>query len=217
MITPFIRNHQLNVIRKQAALVQQACQTVTDPKVVESVQTSAQFNVWAAFPDATAEQKHMLEQISAIRTAEEARQYVNGLEPYLTDFGQVTAQQLHKLFPKVKKLKTPDLAKLDNRRITYLGWSDIAVNKMFWVYPLNGRYVGIEGRFTPMNKGVCFLCNRHEQLVLFSAVTKTKPAKAPSDYYRAIGNYVCADSHACNNNITDVTMLEKFIREVTGM
>ena len=217
MVTPFIRNHQFNVIQKQAALLRQAYQNAADPKVIESVQYSAHDKVLAAFPEATSDQKQLLDPLSTVRTAEEVQPYVKGLEPYLTDFGQVTAQQLNKLFPKIKKLKLPDLTKVDARRTTYLGWSDIATNKMFFVYPLNGRLVGIEGRFTPMNKGVCFLCNRHEQLALFSAVTKAKPAKASPDYYRAIGNYVCSDSHACNNNITDVAILEKFLREVTGI
>ncbi|MEK8131858.1 FusB/FusC family EF-G-binding protein [Paenibacillus filicis] len=216
MVTPFIRNHQYNVIKKQAGLLQQACQTVSDPKVVESVRYSAQHKISEAFPEATELQKQQLDQISTLKTTEDFQQYLQALEPYLTDFGQVTGKQLNKLFPKIKKLKIPDLSEIDYRRTTYLGWVDIAVNKMFLVYPLNGQFMGIEGRFTPMNKGVCFLCNRHEELALFTAVTKTKPANASSDYYKAIGNYVCVDSHVCNKNITDVTVLEKFIREVTG-
>ncbi|MNI79884.1 Fibronectin-binding protein (FBP) [compost metagenome] len=83
------------------------------------------------------------------------------------------------------------------------------------MYPLDGQIVGIEGKFTPMNKkGVCFLCNKHEELALFTAVSKSRPAHSSPDYYKAVGNYLCMDSQECNKNITDVTALERFIQDV---
>lgn len=164
------------------------------------------------------QQEQLLLSIASLQTPEDVQLYLKELKPYVEEFGQVTDNQLKKLFPKVKKLKTPDLAAVDRRFITYLGWTDIATNKMFLVYQLDNRLAGIEGRFTPTHKkGVCFLCNRHEEVALFTAVTKFKPANASPDYYKAIGNYMCADSSACNRNITDVTVLEKFFREVLGI
>ncbi|MCS7463709.1 FusB/FusC family EF-G-binding protein [Paenibacillus doosanensis] len=216
MNTPFIRNHQYNIIKKQIGLLQNACNTVSDPKVVESVRYSAQHKIIEAFPDASELQKPLLEQAVSLRTTGEFQQYLHSLAPYMVPFPSLTAKQLAKLYPKVKKLKTPDLTAIDYRYVTYLGWVDIATNKLFIVYELNGKPVGIEGRYTPTNKGVCFLCNRHEEVALFSAVTKWRPANASPDYYKAIGNYLCVDSEACNRNITDVGALEKFIREVTG-
>lgn len=49
---PFIRNHQHNVIIKQLRLLQQAIDTVSDPKVVESVRYSSQLKIYEAFPNA---------------------------------------------------------------------------------------------------------------------------------------------------------------------
>ena len=49
---------------------------------------------------------------------------------------------------------------------------------------------------------------------MFSAVTKSKPANASPDYYKAIGNYMCVNSETCNNHITDVTVLERFISDI---
>ncbi|WP_144933785.1 FusB/FusC family EF-G-binding protein [Paenibacillus sp. 32O-W] len=216
MNQPFIRNHQYNLIKKQTGLLKSACSNVSDPKVVESVRYSAQSKMIEAFPDATELQQQLLEKIATLHTAEQFQHYLESLEPYLAEFPQITGKQLNKLFPKIKKMKQPDLTALDYRHLTYLGWVDIATNKLFLVYPLNGKFVGIEGRFTPTNKGVCFFCNRHEDVALFSAITKHRPAKASPDYYKAIGNYVCVDSEVCNKNITDVTALEKFVREVTG-
>ncbi|MFC9775230.1 FusB/FusC family EF-G-binding protein [Paenibacillus chitinolyticus] len=216
MIQPFIRNHQYNVIKKQSLLLQKTHETVSDPKVVESVKSSAPFKLLEAFPEADGLQKQLLEKISGLRTAEEFKHYPESLESYLAPFPALTAKQLAKLFPKNKKLKIPDLSEIDYRYVTYLGWTDIATNKLFLVYQLNGKLIGIEGRYTPANKGVCFLCNKHEEVALFTAVTKSRPAKASSDYYKAIGNYLCVDSTVCNQNITNVTALDKFVREVVG-
>ncbi|BBH20070.1 elongation factor G-binding protein [Paenibacillus baekrokdamisoli] len=217
MVKPFIRNHQYNLIKKQAVMLQNACNTVSDRKVLESVKYSAQSKIVEAFPDVTELQLQMLEKISTINTAGEFQQYLLSLEPYLTEFVEVTEKQLKKLFPKIKKLKVPDLAAIDYRYVTYLGWTDIATNKLFLVYYLNGQLVGVEGRYTPVNKkSICFLCNRHEEVALFSAITKSKPANASPDYYKAIGNYLCVNSDTCNKNITDVTALEKFIHDVVG-
>ncbi|MBP1963554.1 FusB/FusC family EF-G-binding protein [Paenibacillus aceris] len=216
MVKPFIRNHQYNLIKKQVDLLQKAANSVSDPKVVESVRYSAQSKLIEAFPEITDVQKQTLEQISTLRTTDEFQQYLHALKPYLTQLSQVTGNQLNKLFPKIKKLKAPDFTVIDFHYVTYLGWVDIASNKMFLVYPLNGQWVGIEGRYTPSNKGVCFLCNRHEEVALFTAVTKKKPANASPDYYKAIGNYMCVDSAVCNKNITDVSALETFVQKVTG-
>lgn len=212
---PFIRNHQYNLIKKQLGLLQRTCNTVADPKVVQSVRDGVQANVLEAFPEAAGEQRQYLERIYSLSAADEFQSYLSSLEPYLEEFPRITDNQLKKLFPKVKKLKTPNMAELDFRYITYLGWTDIAANKMFLAYQLDNRLVGIEGRFTPAHKkGVCFLCNRHEEVALFTAVTKSRPANASPDYYKAIGNYMCANSDACNQNMTSVEPLEKFFRAI---
>ncbi len=217
MCKPFIRNHQYNVIRKQADQLKKALNTVSDRKVLESVRDTVQSKLHEAFPEATELQIATLEKLAAIPSADEIPSCVDSLEPYRTAFGEVTEAQLKKLFPKNKKLKVPALASIDYRDVTYLGWTDIATNKLYIVYHLDGRLVGIEGRYTPTNKkGVCFLCHRHEEIALFTAIAKSKPAHASPDYYKAIGNYVCVNSEACNKNITDVTVLEKFIQAVIG-
>lgn len=215
MVKPFIRNHQYNGIRKQADLLQRTCSTVADPKVVESVRYGALSKVVEAFPEASESQKALLENVATIHTAADFERYMLSLEPYLAEFAAVTEKQLKKLFPKNKKLKIPDLAAIDYRHISYLGWTDIATSKLFLAYHLDGQLVGVEGRYTPTNKkSVCFLCNRHEEVAFFSAITKTKPANASPDYYKAIGNYLCMNSDACNRNITDVAALESFIHNV---
>ena len=165
MSTPFIRNHQFNVIKKQAEFLQKTLRTVADRSVLETVRYSAVANIVEAFPVLTEDQKKMLGQISTFETAYDFQRYLSALEAYLEPFPPITPKQIQKLFPKNKKLKVPDLQSIDFRFVTYLGWVDIATNKLFIVYPFEGRFIGIEGRITPTNKkGYCLFCNRHQEL-----------------------------------------------------
>lgn len=214
MNTPFIRNHHYNLIKKQVGQLQHACNNGADPKVIEAVEFNALSNILEAFPETTKEQKQTIEQFVGMRKTEDFHQYLSSLNPYLEEFSEVSGKQITKLFPKNKKLRTPNLNTIDHRKISYLGWVDIATQKLFIVYHLNGKTVGIQGRYTPANKGVCFLCNGIGDVALFSAITKSKPANASPDYYKAIGNYLCTDSAKCNERITNVAVLEKFLQEV---
>ncbi|MBB6695543.1 FusB/FusC family EF-G-binding protein [Cohnella xylanilytica] len=217
MNQPFIRNHQYNLIRKQVRLLQHTCQTVFDPKVVKSVRESVQLRIAEAFPNATGEQAAALEAFLPYDKEEQFQSYLRSLEPYLEPFPPTTEAQLRKLFPKAKKLKLPDLEAVDFRRVSYLGWTDIATNKLFLVYPMDGKLAGVEGRFTPANKkSTCFLCNKQEEVALFTATAKSKPAGASPDYYKAIGNYLCVDSKKCNDNLTEIDALERFLADVLG-
>jgi hypothetical protein len=217
MCQPFIRNYQYNVIRQQAESVLRATRSVGDPKILDSVRYGAQLKATELFPDLTDKGKALLESVTELRTADERHAYVHALEPYLVPFPPITGGQIRKLFPKNKKLKIPDLSGIDFRYITYLSWTDISTGKMFIVYHNGEQFLGLEGRFTATNKkSYCFACNRYEELVLFSAVAKKRPAQASSDYYKSVGHYVCADGRACNNNITDIASLEKFIHSVLG-
>ncbi|MBN2983698.1 FusB/FusC family EF-G-binding protein [Cohnella algarum] len=218
MCQPFIRNHQYNLIKKQAVHLQRTCSTVSDPKVVESVRNNVMYKIQEAFPDALEpSQEQTLGKVADVYTSEDVQSYLRSLEPYREPFDQMTDAQLRKLFPKAKKLKLPDREAVDGRYLTYLGWTDISSNKLYLVYRLDGQLVGIEGKLTPTHKkGTCFLCNRQEEVALFTAIAKAKPANASPDYFKAIGNYLCVNSSACNGNITDVDALEKFVRAVTG-
>jgi len=217
MTMTFIRNHQYNLITKQVGLLQQAYVNVSDKKVINGVKSNIHARIIEAFPEASDTQIEQLDQAAALSSNDDCLQYISSLKPNLTAFDSVTEKQIKKLFPKIKKLIVPDLDSIDFRYITYLGWTDIATNRLFIVYHLNGKLVGIEGRFTPLTKkSTCFLCNRPQEVALYSAVTKFKPINASSDYYKAIGNYICVDNATCNKHITDVSKLEKFIADVVG-
>ncbi|BAU27240.1 treble-clef zinc-finger protein [Aneurinibacillus soli] len=158
----------------------------------------------------------MMEKISTLKIEEEFREYLGSLVPYLVEFPRVTEKQIKKLFPKNKKLKVPDLGTIDFHSLTYLGWIDISTNKLFIVYNLNGEIIGVEGKYTLTNrKDMCSLCKGYGEVALVSAISKARVSNSP-DYYKAVGNYMCINSHECNKNITDVTDLERFIQNVLG-
>lgn len=213
MSTPFIRNYQYNVIKKQSDFLQKTLRTVADRRVLETVRYRAAANIIEAFSYLTGDQRQMLEQISTFETAYDFQRYLNSLEPYLDPFPPITLKQIQKLFPKSKKMKVPDLQSIDFRYVTYLSWVDVATNRLFIVYPFEGQFIGIEGRITPTNKkGYCLFCNRHQELAFFSV--KTKPANASPDNYSSVGQYVCMNNLGCNQVITDTGSLEKFILSV---
>lgn len=215
MCETFIVNHQFNAINKQAEAVLNAVRYASDRQVVESVKANAEAEVFAMFPQATKEQAALLGEIVNVQTAEDYTRYARSLEPCLTEFPRVSKEQIVKLFPKHKKLKLPDLAAIDYRFVTYLSWLDIASNKLFIVYPLDGKLVGVEGRYSPMNKkNYCFICRKYDELALFSAITKKRPANSSPDYYKAVGNYLCTNGHECNRSMTDTVAFESFIRSV---
>ncbi|MFC5406022.1 FusB/FusC family EF-G-binding protein [Cohnella soli] len=210
-----IANHQFNYIKQQADHLLHAVRTVADRQVLASTRSGAEANVLSLFPELQGDERERLILISRLERAEDFKHYLDDLERYRTEFPPISKGEILKLFPKSKKLAIPDLARIDWKTLTYLSWLDVAANRTYIVYPLDGRFVGIEGRMTPANKkSYCFACNGFEEIGLFTAVSKKKPANASPDYYKALGQYLCLHGHDCNKNMTDTTSLEKFIREL---
>ncbi|QJC50723.1 FusB/FusC family EF-G-binding protein [Paenibacillus albicereus] len=218
MIPPFIRNHQFNGIQKQVRLLQQACASAADPKVLRSAREGVLLALHEAFPDADEGQRALLEPIAGWHAADDFRLGLHALQPYRLPFPTPSDAGLRRLFPKVKKLKTPDLAELDLAQTTYLGWTEAGSGRMLLVCGIDGMLIGVEGRVTGAVRGknVCFACRHHGEVGLFTAVAKHRPAKASPDYYKAIGNYICLDSAVCNRQIEDAGPLERFVRDVTA-
>ncbi len=211
MQTPFIHNHQLNVIKKQANFLLKTLRSVADRKVLDTVRLTAVDNALQAFDGLNDEQKALIEQMAKYEAAHELQDYLDSLEPYLLPFPEVTAKQAQKLFPKAKKLKLPDLERLDYAHTTYLRWIDIATNRLFIVYPHEGQMIGVEGRITSTNKkGFCTFCNRHQELGFFNVKLK---GSSP-DNFSSVGQYVCMDNEACNHSITDTAPLERFLTSI---
>lgn len=61
-------------------------------------------------------------------------------------------------------------------------------------------------------KGYCLFCNRQQELAFLTV--KTKPEFAAADNFASVGQYVCLDNQGCNQSITDISALERFVLSV---
>ncbi|MEH7106500.1 FusB/FusC family EF-G-binding protein [Bacillus sp. JJ1764] len=216
MTEKFIKNEQLNFIKKQISLIKDSTKKNVPPTVLTAVIDIANAKILNLFPNTSLDQQEMLD-LSKLKTDQEYERYIQLLSDFLIPFPIITEQQLKKMFPKQKKLKLPDLSKIDHHQLTYLSWNDLRLNKKFIVYELDGKMVGIECNFTPATKKTyCSFCNCFGEVTYLSTVTKTKKAKNP-DYYRSIGNLICADSSECNHKITEVEYVTSFLKDSLGV
>jgi hypothetical protein len=215
MTNSFIKNADFNFIHKQVALIKDSYKKNAAPNVIDAVKELVYAKIMEIFPNATTEQREILD-LSILKTDQEYDRYIQQLSTYLLPFPKIADAQLKKMFPKNKKLKLPDLDKMNLNLLTYLSWLDISTNKKFIIYELEEKMVGIECKYTMVSKdNICSFCNRFGQVAYISTVTKAKKAKNP-DYYKAIGNYICFDSAECNKKITNVDYLTTFLKESLG-
>ncbi|WP_231687003.1 FusB/FusC family EF-G-binding protein [Bacillus sp. JCM 19034] len=128
------------------------------------------------------------------------------LKKAVIPFKHVTEKTITKLFPKAKKLKAPSLETIDFKNLSYLGWYDIRSEKKFLIIDDNRKLIGVEGTFNKGKKGICSLCNGHEEIGLF--MTTVKSGK---ETYTNRGNYICTDSQRCNENIMTLDKLTQFV------
>lgn len=212
MTERFIRNEQFNFICKQVAFIKDSVRQHIPPQVLNSVYDLSNEKIMNCIPNMTAEQKEILD-FTKLRKIEEYEEAIVDLDAYRLPFPTITEQQLKKLFPKTKKLKLPDLTNIDLKKVTYLSWNDSRSNRKYILYELDGTLVGIECSFSPSTtNNTCSVCHGQGPVTFFTTMTKEKKQNNP-DYFRTIGNLICADSHECNQKITDVTYLEKLLQE----
>lgn len=207
---PFIRVDQFNFISRQARNLVNGHATSNDKGVKQTIKSMAIERVLALFPELTVEQEELLQPITTIKDKEDQEVYLAQLKKFVIPF-KVTEQGMKKLFPKVKKLKPPVIEKLDLQELCYLSWMDYSSNKKFIVIQSNGKLVGVYGSFDPIQqKGICSLCNGHEEVGLFLAEKKGQVQGT----FTKRGNYICRDSEACNQNMTSLDKLEEFVERL---
>lgn len=207
-IEPFIRSDQYQFIKFQVKNLVRAYVTVNDPNVLKAVKYEAFDKVMELFPVVDDQQTEMFNSILDIKEEQQAEQYFTELKEYVIPFKAITEKTASKLFPKAKKLKLP-ANEVDSRELTYLGWYDIRSEKKFLVFNYQGKLLGIHGTFRHSTKGICALCNGHEEVGLFMA-----NVKSGKETYTNRGNYICTDSIQCNQNLRSLDKLEQFIELV---
>ena len=212
-MTPFINNHQYNFIMQQAKSIASASNTVNDSAVKRAFIHLAMDKVLALFADLSEEQEALLKEILELDSELAVQRYKEKLEEACIPFTELTDAKVKKLFRKVKKLNYPSISADSLSHLTFFGWNDTGTNQKFIIKEVDGKLTGIHGRFTPSNKkGICHFCHHQNEVGLFTVEIKMKGSAMN---YRTLANYVCADNSGCNNQITDTTNLDEFIRYVS--
>lgn len=202
----FIRNDQFNFIKDQTRILITGQATGNDKEVLNVLRHLAHEKVFNLFPALTEEQKAVLNPLTTVKETADAEAYLEQLLPFVIPFKKVTEENLKKLFPKAKKLKGPKLESKNFKKMSYLSWIESS-NLMYLVTEKDGRLEGIQGSFTRSSKsGICSVCNRHSEVGLFTAKTKS----SGQDNFIKRGNYICQDSETCNSNIDTLERLHEF-------
>ncbi|MDN7227896.1 FusB/FusC family EF-G-binding protein [Planococcus sp. N064] len=205
----FIRNDQFNFIKDQTRILVTGQATGNDAEVLSVLRHLAHEKVFKLFPSLTAEQKTVLNPLASVKEKADAEAFLAQLEPYIIPFKAVTDAALKKLFPKAKKLKGPKFENIDFKKLSYLAWTESS-SLIYLVYEKDGRLEGIHGSLTRSHKkGICAICNRHSEVGMFTAKTKS----SGQDNYIKRGNYICQDPDVCNSNLNSLERLGEF----TGM
>ncbi|PPA70671.1 FusB/FusC family EF-G-binding protein [Jeotgalibacillus proteolyticus] len=208
---PFIQNHQFNVIKHQATLLQKQVHGTIDRDVEEAVRAGTEWNVKDAFCELSEEQEELLSRVSDLRTEEDRVEFLKELHPYRLSFPDLTQRDVKELFPKTKRLKLPILKDVDFTATTYLGWKDIGASRHYMICLINGKLIGVEGRYViSTKKSMCEICGRYGD-VAFMSVPKQRTSE---ENEKAFGKFVCYDSRECNQYIQKKDKLEQFIEQI---
>ncbi|KIL52029.1 FusB/FusC family EF-G-binding protein [Jeotgalibacillus soli] len=211
---PFIQNHQFNLIRREVTLLQKQVHGIVDRDVELAVRVGVEEKVKNSFNSLTEMQERQLAPIFSLKTEEERERYLQNLRPYRIAFPSITQTDLKQIFSKTKKLKLPSLKNTDFQSLTYLGWKDIGSSKQYLLYKLDGKLIGVEGRYVILTKkNICQVCHRFGDVAL---VTAQKKFKKLNENDKAFGKYMCYDSKDCNQFIQRLEPLESFLRQIVA-
>lgn len=204
---PFIRCDQYNFIRNEIKKLVQAHATSRDPGVLSALKASSFENITNLFLTLNEEQLTLMNEIIELKDELQAELLVKQLKSLVIPFTKTTEKTVAKLFPKAKKLKIPSFDEMDFRDFCYISWYDIRSERKYLIVELNGKLIGFQGTFRGNVKGVCAICNRHEDVGLFMT-----NVKSGVDHFTNRGNYICKDPVKCNQNMTALDKLYDFIQ-----
>jgi Elongation factor G-binding protein, N-terminal/FBP C-terminal treble-clef zinc-finger len=208
---PFIRNDQYNFIMYQTQVLINGYATVNDLGVIQALKGLVKDKVTNLFDELSQSQLSTLDSIVDIRDTDHAEDFLIGLKPYVIPFPSVSDASLKKLFPKVKKLKTPDCGNIDFRNLSYLGWNDYGQERKYIVAEHEGKLKGFKGTFrSSSKKGICTICNTFGSIGFYLSESKTSSRGT----FVKKGNYICQDSDECNEKLKDKEKLDDFIQRI---
>ncbi|TQR19373.1 FusB/FusC family EF-G-binding protein [Psychrobacillus vulpis] len=212
-MNPFIRSDQYNFIKKQTLALVNGHLTVNDKAVLNALKSLTIEKVLGLFEGLNEEQKQLLNPVINVKEKAEAEEFLHQIKSFVIPFKEISEQTVKKMFPKAKKLKIPPLNEMDFTEISYISWIDKGTNKKFLIVDHNGKLVGLSGGFKSSHKkGLCTLCNRFEEIGMFTSAIKG----STQDAFIKRGNYICQDSQKCNHNLVSLDNLNEFVELING-
>ncbi|MFC7686026.1 FusB/FusC family EF-G-binding protein [Ureibacillus sp. GCM10028918] len=207
----FMTPEQFQFVKKQAKKILNTYTTSNDQKVIQAIQALVQEEIDDKLTFGEIEQQIVLQPIFHIQSKEQLELFLKDIKQYVEPFQQPTEAELKKLFPKDKKLKLPKLELFDWQETSYLSWFDAGTNRKYIVYREDGALKGVRGTFSNSAKvGICTVCNQHAKVGMLLVSKKGLDMGT----YTKRGNYICDDSGACNEALSD---LEKFTNFVNNL
>jgi len=213
----FIKKHEYNYIRKRLYDLDNAFRVCLDTNIIEVTKAYKHLQILNIFTNSSEEEKEVLD-ISKITTPVHIDKYLAELNEYVYGMTKITNAQINRLFKKEKKFKLPNLDAQDSKNV-YLGWIDNSSRKLFVVYNIDGKLIGMACRtssYGSNNAHRCVLCNHsagENEVNFVSPICKTTGEGS----YRSIGFDLCLDSKKCNERIVAIEKLEKILKDVNNI
>ncbi|BDR65614.1 hypothetical protein K144316041_27040 [Clostridium tetani] len=215
----FIKKHEYNYIKKCLRDLNSAFVGCIDAKVVEATKFYINNKILNLFTNLSEEEKNIVD-ITKITDSSHIDNYLYNLNEYVYGIPSITKEQISKLFKKEKKLKLPNLDEYNSKNV-YLGWIDESTNKLFIVYNMDGKPIGMVCKipsYNSNNMNMCTLCNRmgrRDEVAFVSSLCKIPRSKEGA--YKSIGFNVCLDSKQCNERLTSIKKLEEILKYVNNV
>ncbi|WP_142413600.1 FusB/FusC family EF-G-binding protein [Hathewaya massiliensis] len=212
----FIKKHEYNYIKKCLHDLNNAFRDCIDINVIEATKSYIHNKILCIFTNLSEEEKEILD-ISKITDPLHIDKYLEDLNEYVYGMPNITKEQIIKLFKKEKNLKLQNLKVEDSKKV-YLSWIDESARKLFIIYNMNDKPIGMVCRiqnYNSNNTNMCALCNHigsQNEIAFVSSTCKTPNAKEGT--YKSIGFSICLDSEKCNERIVSIEKLEKILKDI---
>lgn len=209
---PVIYPHQYFAIKKQVLHLVNDYHSVNDQNVIKTVQALALEKINQIVPQTISEIEELKTYIlDKTLTRAQVETYFENLKGIVIPFKEPSNKQVEKVFRKTKKLKLPNWDTLAMDEHSYVGWNDPGSQKKFILYYQDEKLQGLSGSINPnIIKNVCVICQKVSPVAMFLTTTKT----SVDGTYTKKGNYICADSEQCNQQLHEMTHFNKFVEEM---
>lgn len=211
----FLKKQEYNYINKRLNDLNGALRNCNDYRTRDASRDYIQDKILNHLAHLSKEEKVLLD-ISELKDSDQIKDFMKNLEPYVYGMQTVSNAEISKLFKKEKKLKLPD-ADAQNQALVYLGWFDLATQKLYAVYPVNGQLLGMAAKLTEVKVKQTNCCTLCQHMGPKNEVAFVSPLCKRKDSYRSIGFHICLDSAACNERITSTTRLETILKDVNNI